>query len=311
MNCFQDEAWKHEKATKLQLLLESDLGTVEKPWDHWLAVLVYFWHKSCLNLLTWIFKPASEAAVQAWGVFTDSSISPVYSVNPISLAGMQLCYSYESLSSNRAMGNGRKRGGEKTFWVIYSGGSRLNQGMTTVWLTYFNLSPCVAGFSEAIFLWLPGFSFSWMLCEWDWRTENVGYGSNEEKLPKRTRFFYWWKTRSTNTGKVPPMLTQIQPALSHMLYLLCQSDASCSQTGVICLFWRDALVTSSYRVWMHFLSVVSTHIVGHKHPVKSCRNSASILLFVVLALKAGGAVTHCSYMWITLLEEPLNERSLL
>lgn len=172
------------------------------------------------------FKPASEAAVQAWGVFTDSSISPVYSVNPISLAGMQLCYSYESLSSNRAMGNGRKRGGEKTFWVIYSGGSRLNQGMTTVWLTYFNLSPCVAGFSEAIFLWLPGFSSSWMLCEWDWRTENVGYDSNEEKLPRRTRFLlmenqkhqHWESTSHVNpdttssfryVGFIVPMFVHI------------------------------------------------------------------------------------------------------
>lgn len=35
-----------------------------------------------------------------------------------------------------------EKGGEKRFWVIYSGGSRLNQGMTTVWLTYFDLSPC-------------------------------------------------------------------------------------------------------------------------------------------------------------------------
>lgn len=36
-------------------------------------------------------------------------------------------------------GHGKQE--EGGFWVIYSGGSRLNQGMTTVWLTYFTSAP--------------------------------------------------------------------------------------------------------------------------------------------------------------------------
>lgn len=37
---------------------------------------------------------------------------------------------------------GEKRRGEQSFWVIYSGGSRLNQGTAAPRLTYFDLSPC-------------------------------------------------------------------------------------------------------------------------------------------------------------------------
>lgn len=44
-----------------------------------------------------------------------------------------------------------EKGGEKRFWVIYSGGSRLNQGMAALWITYFDLSPCFRIFSSTVF----------------------------------------------------------------------------------------------------------------------------------------------------------------
>lgn len=103
----------------------------------------------------------SDTGIGAEHVYTcaEGSLSYAYFFNPVGLAGMYSCVTATKSCLQTGPWEKGEKGGEKRFWVIYSGGSRLNQGMTTVWLTYFDSSPCFGIFSSSVFLllWLPGF----------------------------------------------------------------------------------------------------------------------------------------------------------
>lgn len=59
-----------------------------------------------------------------------------YFANPAGIVAARCCYS----SHQTVPWQKGEKGGKSSFWVIYSGGSGLNQGTAAVWLTYFDLS---------------------------------------------------------------------------------------------------------------------------------------------------------------------------
>lgn len=62
-----------------------------------------------------------------------------YFANPAGVVAVQCCYS----SHQTAPWQKGEKGGKNSFWVIYSGGSGLNQGTAAVWLTHFDLSSSI------------------------------------------------------------------------------------------------------------------------------------------------------------------------
>lgn len=119
------------------------------------------------------WRTLSRRGAERIYTYAEGSLSYAYSANPISLAGMQLSYSLEKLTSNRAMHWKReKREGRRGF-----GSSILEEAgwirAWRLWITYFDLSPCFGIFSSTVFLflWLPVFFIPCMFCEWEWKRE--------------------------------------------------------------------------------------------------------------------------------------------
>lgn len=78
------------------------------------------------------------------------------SPNPVSIVAVQCCYS----SHQTVPWLKGEEGGKNSFWVIYSGGSGLNQGAAAVWLTYFDLSSSMFSLPKFSLFFIMFLSFS-------------------------------------------------------------------------------------------------------------------------------------------------------